>query len=250
MPEGRAGSIPHALLDSIGGAILMLILTIARTPQVFESFRTALQPGGHAFLFASGADDAWDTASDRSQHLTVIHDEAPFHAATFVRALRRSGFIQPILIVTHGNDTPARIEAFAAGADQVCPADVAAEEFVARANAMFRQCDPTPADELRYRDLSLDLVRVRVTRGDDVLTLSGKALALLEYLLRHPEKLVDRATLGSAVWGADFDPASNSFEVTLSKLRAQVDRGYETRYIHTVSGRGYLLTDRPSTPRP
>jgi|GEM_PF-1755855 len=226
----------------------MLILTVARTQQVFERLHAALRPRGHAFLFCSGEDDAGDVATDRSQHLTVIHDEAPFHAATFVRALRESGFIQPILIVTHGRDPTARIEAFAAGADQVCPADVAAEEFVARANAMLRQCDPTPADELSYRDLKMDLGRLRVTRGDDVLPLSGKALSLLEYLLRHPEELVDRATLGSAVWGPDFDEASNSFEVTLSKLRSRVDRGYGSRYIHTVSGRGYLLTDSPPSP--
>ena len=222
----------------------MLILTIARTEASLVTFRDALRPHGHAFLFCSGMEDAWKSAIDRRQHLTVVHDDAPFRAARFVRALRQSGFLQPVLVVTDGDDEDTRIEAFAAGADQVCPAKATGAEFVARANAMFRQCDPIPADELHYGELALDLTRIRVTRGDDELALSGKPLALLEYLLRHPDRLIDRETLGSAVWGDDFDPASKSFEVTLSKLRSVVDRGYASRYLHTISGRGYLLTDR------
>ena len=223
----------------------MLILTIAQTEASFAAFRAALQPQGHAFLFCSGVGEAWKSAMDRRQHLTVVHDDAPFHAAGFVRALRQSGFIEPVLIINDRDDQAARIEAFTAGADQVCHANITAEEFVARTNAMFRQCDPTTADELRYRDLVLDLTRVRLTRGDDVLVLSGKPMVLLEYLLRHPDKLIDRNDPGHGGLGRRL--RSGVEKLRGHALQAPIGGGSGLRNALSPHGqRTWLLVDGPS----
>ena len=45
----------------------------------------------------------------------------------------------------------------------------------------------------------------------------------------------------SRVWDYTFDPQTNVVDVLVSRLRTKVDRGFETRLIHTIRGVGYVL---------
>ena len=223
----------------------MQVLMITRDRGVYDRFVDATRTLGYHVEFASG-EDAERRVREGDQHLTVVQDDPPFDAASFVRRVRSSGFVHPILAVHQHEDEEHRLRALLAGADQCCPATASPRELRVRVHAGMRQCDPTPADVLTFRDLKLDLDALCLTRADRPLSLNGKALALLEYFLRHPDKVIARDKLGRAVWGPGFDTDSNSFEVTLSKVRAQIDRGFDERYLHTISGRGYVLSLRPT----
>jgi len=59
----------------------------------------------------------------------------------------------------------------------------------------------------------------------------------------HAGEVVTRTRLAERVWDENFDPASNVIDVTIHHVREKVDRGYPTRLIHTVRGRGYVLLE-------
>jgi len=89
-----------------------------------------------------------------------------------------------------------------------------------------------------------------VTRAGQHVQLSGKEMALLEYLMRNPGRVVTRQAIVERVWGLDDQPASNVIDVHMSSLRRKVDRGFESSLIHTVIGAGYRFraeSDEPST---
>ena len=66
-------------------------------------------------------------------------------------------------------------------------------------------------------------------------------MAVLAFLLRHPGEVISRTRLAEEVWDENFDSFSNVIDVTLSHLRAKVDRGFDAPLIHTVRGAGYVL---------
>ena len=43
------------------------------------------------------------------------------------------------------------------------------------------------------------------------------------------------------VWNYNFDPNTNVVEARICKLRDKVDRGHDTKLIHTVRGTGYIM---------
>jgi two-component system OmpR family response regulator len=60
-------------------------------------------------------------------------------------------------------------------------------------------------------------------------------------MMRNPGRVVSRTALLSHVWGYSFSPHTNAVDVLVSRLRDKLDRGFETKMLHTVRGAGYVL---------
>jgi DNA-binding response OmpR family regulator len=93
---------------------------------------------------------------------------------------------------------------------------------------------------LEIADLRLDPASHRVTRGDDVLSLTPREYRLLELLMRNASRAVSRDTILESVWGFDSDVNENTLEVFMRLLRGKVDTR-EPKLIHTVRGFGYMI---------
>ena len=81
----------------------------------------------------------------------------------------------------------------------------------------------------------------RVERGGREIDLRPREFALLELLLRNPERVISKTMILSHVWGYDFDPGSNVVDVLVFRLRDKIDRGFASPLLHTVRGVGYVL---------
>jgi DNA-binding response OmpR family regulator len=71
--------------------------------------------------------------------------------------------------------------------------------------------------------------------------LTPKEFAVLEHLMRHAGEVVSRASLAEHAWDHTFDPASNTLDVIVSRVRRKIDGGRPGRLLETVSGVGYRL---------
>ena len=71
--------------------------------------------------------------------------------------------------------------------------------------------------------------------------LTVKEYALLEYMLRNPERVLTRTIIAEHVWDQTFDSETNVVDVYINHLRAKIDKEYPTKLIHTVRGVGYVL---------
>ena len=88
-----------------------------------------------------------------------------------------------------------------------------------------------------------------------MLPLSGRAFDVLEYLVRHHERVVGKEELLSAVWPRVV-VEENNLTQAVSAIRRALDDSRETsQYVATVPGRGYrfvapLQEDIPKVPAP
>ena len=81
----------------------------------------------------------------------------------------------------------------------------------------------------------------QVTRDGTFLSLQAKELALLEYFLRNPERVLSKTMILQRLWDYSFDPQTNVVDVLVCRLRNKIDRDFPAKLIQTLRGVGYVL---------
>jgi two-component system OmpR family response regulator len=161
---------------------------------------------------------------------------------SLIGELRRRGRTLPVLILSAKQTVDDRVKGLQAGGDDYLVKPFAFSELLARLQALLRRAtaaaEPT---RLSLGDLSLDLLTREVTRAQRRLELRPREYALLEYLMRNPGRVVTKTAILSHVWNYRFHPGTNVVDVLVSRLREKLDRGFETKMLHTVRGAGYVL---------
>jgi two-component system OmpR family response regulator len=158
------------------------------------------------------------------------------------RRLRQTSDV-PIIMLTAKGEVIDRVEGLNTGANDYVAKPFAFEELLARINAQLRAAKPAPKTSLVLADLSLDAVTREVRRGDRAIELTPREFGLLDYLMRHPRRVLPREQILQSVWGYDFEGDEGVVEVYVRYLRAKLERDGEPRLIHTVRGIGYVLKE-------
>jgi two-component system copper resistance phosphate regulon response regulator CusR len=157
--------------------------------------------------------------------------------------LRKSGVTSPVLILSARRSVDDRVKGLELGGDDYLTKPFAIAELIARMRNLLRRNSPQSEDttHLRIRDLELDMLRRRATRGDEVLNLSPQEFVLLEYLCRHAGRIVTRSMLLTEVWGMRIQPDTNVVDVHIYRLRGKIDTEGREPLIKTLRGIGYVL---------
>jgi two-component system OmpR family response regulator len=159
-----------------------------------------------------------------------------------IEELRAKKIQTPVLILSARHTVDDRVKGLQAGGDDYLTKPFAFAELLARVQALLRRSGGTPEPtRLTLGDLSLDLLSRKVERSGQTLDLRPREFSLLEYLMRHPGRVLSKTMILSHVWGYSFDPGTNVVDVLVSRLRDKVDEGFTPKLIHTVRGAGYVL---------
>src|SRR5215470_705545 len=159
------------------------------------------------------------------------------------RQMRAEHIMSPVLMLTARGAVEDRVVGLNVGADDYLVKPFAIEELLARINALLRRRDRRfdEAPQLSVGDLTLDLVRHEARRAGRVIELTAKEFALLEYLKRHPGRVLTRTQIVDAVWRYDLDALSNVVDIYIHYLREKIDHGFSHALIKTVRGVGYKI---------
>jgi two-component system copper resistance phosphate regulon response regulator CusR len=165
---------------------------------------------------------------------------------SILETARKAGRKTPVLFLTARDDIDDRVRGLEAGADDYLAKPYAYAELLARVRVILRRHAPTAttaANELTVGDLTLDLLKRRVSRKGDRIDLTAKEFALLRHLMSFPGEVQSRTVLAARVWEMNFDSDSNVVEVAIKRLRTKIDDPYEKKLLHTVRGAGYVLDE-------
>lgn len=156
------------------------------------------------------------------------------------RELRRLRVLTPVLMLTARDSVADRIGGLDSGADDYLVKPFALSELAARIRALARrQSGRKPL--LTIADLTINTVTREAHRSDQLLELSAKEYAILEYLARNPGRLITRANLEEHIWNEELQPNSNIVDVYIARIRRKLDDGHELKLLETVRGAGYRL---------
>lgn len=158
----------------------------------------------------------------------------------FAKELRLSGYGGFILMLTALSTTKDKIQGLDSGADDYLTKPFEFEELLARVRALIRRRG-NDQSQLKNGELLMDLISRNVSRSGQKIELTTKEFSLLEFLMRHQDKVVDRNSIAKQVWGTDFDPDSNVIDVYINHLRKKIDNPFPKKLLRTVVGQGYVL---------
>ncbi|KIN62140.1 Two-component response regulator [Sulfitobacter noctilucicola] len=202
-----------------------------------------LREEGHVVDMTDTGKEGLIAATSGSYDVIVLDRMLPeVDGLTVLKTLRGAGNTTPVLLLTALGNVEDRIEGLQAGADDYLAKPFAFGELSARIAALARRPQTMEAETvLRGGDLEIDLLTRKVTRAGQEIELLPREFALLEHLLRRKGRVQTRTMLLESVWDLGFDPGTNVVETHISRLRAKVDKPFETELIETVRGAGYRI---------
>ena len=220
----------------------MKILIVEDDRVVGQYIRRGLEESQyHADLVDDGL-EALRLISGGSYDIVVLDLRLPgMGGLEVLRTLRDRGNTTPILVLTAQDAVGQKVEALRMGADDYVTKPFAFEEVLARIEALSRRPKQLTSSRLAIADLELDLGSREVRRGGRLIELTPKEYAVLEYLMRHPGRVMSRTLITEYAWDYHFDPGTNIVDVVINRLRKKVDAGNEKKLLHTVRGVGYVI---------
>ncbi|MCE1246218.1 MAG: response regulator transcription factor [Firmicutes bacterium] len=157
------------------------------------------------------------------------------------RNLRKLRIKTPIIMLTAKDAIEDRVLGLDSGADDYLVKPFAFAELLARVRALGRREDQTRTPELAAGKLILNTVTQEVRWDGQLIDLTSKEYAILEYLMRHPNAVVSRTMIEDKVWNFDLDSLSNLVDVYIRRIRQKIDAVEGKNIIQTVRGAGYRL---------
>jgi len=223
------------------------ILVVEDDAETAEYILKGLREAGFtAEHVADGRDGLYMASSSEFDAIVMDRMIPGMDGLSVTKAVRAAGLQTPILILSALAHLDERVTGLRAGADDYLTKPFGFSELAARLeNLMRRGVAKAVETSLACGDLSLDLLSRRVTRAGKSLDLLPRELKLLEYFLRHRDRVVTRTMLLEEVWDYRFDPHTSLIDTHISRLRKKIDESFDKPLLHTVRGSGYRLSVEP-----
>jgi two-component system response regulator CiaR len=158
--------------------------------------------------------------------------------------LRTQQILTPVLILTAKDSLNDKVRGLNLGADDYLVKPFEREELLARLEAIIRRNNGFfTNDLLEFKDLKMNLKNRKVYIKDQEISLQGKQYDLLEYLIHSKDTIITKEQIFDKIWGFDSETSTNVVEVYASALRKELKKyGYD-KYIKTLRGVGYILSE-------
>lgn len=222
----------------------MRILIVEDEVKIANALKKGLEQESFAVDAVHSAEDGFGMIAINTYDLIILDRMLPDHDGMDVlKAIRAKEISVPVIFLTAKDQISQRVEGLNAGADDYLVKPFAFEELLARVRALLRRPKAKLKEILRYEDLELDPNHFVLTRSGQSINLTTKEFALLEYMMRHPGRVLTKETIINHVWNYDADILPNTVEVYIGYLRNKIDKPFPDadRVIRTRHGFGYIF---------
>jgi two-component system phosphate regulon response regulator OmpR len=210
--------------------------------------------GGYDFqvLTLEDGTHALSTIETKSPDMVILDIMMPKMDGLEVLKRIRSEYQVPVIMLTARGEDADRIVGLELGADDYLPKPFNPRELLARMKAVWRRSlpgdrsgsEPDEGHLVRAGGLVLNKATQTVMVDDKEIDLSTTEYKLLEALMEHANRVLNRDQLMNLARGRDFMAFDRSIDVHISKLRAKVESGPGSpKRIKTVWGTGYMFVD-------
>jgi two-component system KDP operon response regulator KdpE len=219
------------------------VLVVDDEPPIRKLLRTGLGTQGYQTLDAPNAKTALQLMADKPDLVILDLGLPDMQGLDLLREIRARWEDLPIVVLSSRGDETAKVEALDLGADDYVTKPFGMEELLARIRTALRHKLHVQGERPLFKlgDLSVDLVRRIVKKGDVVVKLSPKEYELLRVMVQYAGRVLTHKFLLKELWAAPID--SQYLRVYVRQLRQKIEPNPERpRYILTETGVGYRLS--------
>ncbi|HQL50772.1 MAG TPA: response regulator transcription factor [Kiritimatiellia bacterium] len=225
----------------------MRVLVIEDDRKIQEFVSRGLRQEGHTVEVATTGTEGlalWEAHRYDAVVLDIMLPEVD--GLRVLKHMRNNGDLTPVLVLSAKVAVDDRVSGLQSGADDYMIKPFSFTELSARLQAITRRTSAPPAKGknatlLTVGDLRVDLLRRTVVRGDKKIDLQPREFALLDLLMRNPNRPLTKTLILERIWDFTFDPQTNIVDVLVCRLRNKIDAGFDTKLIHTLRGVGYVF---------
>ncbi len=222
------------------------ILVVDDEKKIVDIVKAYLERDGYRVIFAYDGKSALYIARNQFPDLIVLDLMLPEVSGWDVCRTLRAESNVPIIMLTARDDDSDKIIGLELGADDYVVKPFNPKELVSRVRAVLRRAEGAVVKTKRVEiaDLSIDLERHEVKRGDKLVELTPTEFELLKVLAEAPGRVYSRMQLLDKVQGSAYEGYERAIDSHIKNLRKKVEPDpYLPRYIVTVRGVGYKLAE-------
>jgi len=223
----------------------MRILVVEDEPGIAEALERGLTADGFAVDVANDGVDGLHLARTNPYVAIILDIMLPgMNGYKVCRELRGEENWTPIVMLTAKDGEFDEMEGLDTGADDYITKPFSYPLLLSRLRAVIRRASAGPAssETLAVGDLELSPSQQRATKGGELIELSPRAFAVLEYLMRQQGLVVSKTQILENVWDQHFDGDPNIVEVYISRIRSAISGPDSKVELETVRGVGYRLS--------
>ncbi|MGD9528304.1 MAG: response regulator [Pseudonocardia sp.] len=219
------------------------VLVVDDDPQILRALRITLRAGGYRVDTAASGAGALQAAAERHPDVVVLDLGLPdLDGAEVIRRLRGWSTV-PVIVLSARTDSPDKVAALDAGADDYVTKPFGTAELLARLRAAVRRAATATVEGdavVDAGDFVVDLAAKQVRRGGHDVHLTPTEWQVLEALVRRRGRLVSRRDLLREVWGPAYSTETHYLRVYLAQLRRKLEpEPSHPRHLVTEPGMGY-----------
>lgn len=207
--------------------------------------KTGLQEHNYSVTTISDGSLALNAFQEEDFDLIILDVMMPgMNGIEVCRQLRETNKDVPILMLTALGSVDDKVLGLNSGADDYLVKPFHFKELLARIEALLRRHAPAFTQQknmLSFAGIILDTYSKTVQRDGKDIQLTAKEFTLLELFLKNPNRLLSRQYIAENAWDISFDTGTNVIDVYVNFLRNKIEKGFDTKLIHTKIGMGYIM---------
>jgi two-component system, OmpR family, KDP operon response regulator KdpE len=218
------------------------ILVIDDEPPIRKLLRMGLSTQGYKVLEAPTGKASLELLTQNPDLIILDLGLPDIQGHELLREIRPRNERVPIVVLSSRGDEAGKVQALDFGADDYVTKPFGMDELLARMRAALRHQLQVHGERPIFHtgDLSVDLVRRIVKKGDKKVKLSPKEYELLRVLVQHAGKVLTHKFLLGELWDDLTD--AQYLRVYVRQLRQKIEADPERpQYLLTETGIGYRL---------
>lgn len=220
----------------------MRVLLVEDHQPLVRALRQGLEEEGFAVDVATDGEEADVKARTTGYDVVLLDIMLPkIDGLTLLKKWRTDGIKTHVLMLTARGTVPDKVAGLDLGADDYLTKPVDLDELFARIRALIRRGHQVKDPVLRCYDMEIDTAARTVRRAGQVIHLTPREYALLEFLAYHRGKVVTRSMIWEHLYDEYDENTSNVVDVYIRYLRNKIDKGFDPPLILTRWGEGYML---------
>jgi len=221
------------------------VLVVEDDSDIREMLVFSLQRGGYSVVESEDAEQALDKLGSILPDIMLVDWMLPgMEGPEFVKRIRRDDLAKniPVILLTARGEEYDKLRGFETGVDDYVTKPFSPKELLARMKALLRRSGGDDEETVQVKDLILDMQAHRLTAGNESVQIGPTEFKLLEFFMKHQDRVYSREQLLDLVWGRNVYVEERTVDVHVLRLRKLLSPfGYD-KLIQTVRGSGYRFS--------
>lgn len=218
----------------------MKILIVDDEKQLTSALCILLKKRGFECDCADNGEDALDLANTGVYDAVVLDWMLPkLSGIEVLERMRSGGNGTPVIMLTAKGEVADKVAGLNCGADDYLAKPFNSDELVARIYAISRRKGDYVGVKINFGDLTLDCETHALSANGQTVNLGQKEFAVLEMLLKNPERVFPKEMMIEKIWGYDSDAEYNNVEVYVSFVRRKLSALKSRVVIRSIRNIGY-----------